>query len=140
MTTELTIGKVAKQAGVNIQTVRYYERQRLLMPDGHRESGYRLYTGEAVKKLRFIKNAQELGFTLKEIKGLLRLRVSHRNRCDNVKKKAEAKLQNVQQKIKSLKALENVLLKLIRACRNRSTTGHCPIIKSLDVNQGRKKI
>lgn len=140
MGTELTIGKVARQAGVNIQTVRYYERQRLLMPDGHRESGYRLYTGEAVKKLRFIKNAQELGFTLKEIEGLLRLRVSQRARCGDVKRRAEAKLQNVRRKIGGLRALENVLLKLIRACRNRSTTDNCPILKSLEAKTGRKKI
>lgn len=135
METELTIGKVAKQAGVNIQTVRYYERRSLLMPNGHRDSGYRLYDEEAIKKIRFIKNAQDLGFTLKEIAGLLRLRVSHRARCGDVKRKAEAKLLSVKGKLQALKALEKTLLDLIKTCRSQATTGNCPILKSLEIEK-----
>lgn len=132
MSDHLTIGKVARQAGVNIQTVRYYERRELLAPDGHRDSGYRLYTPEAVQKLRFIKNAQELGFTLKEIAGLLRLRVSHRARCEDIKKKAQKKLSGVQKKIKALNSMRRVLEGLIRTCHNRGTTENCPILRSLE--------
>jgi len=88
METQWTIGKVAKKARVNIQTVRFYERRGLVSPDGHRDSGYRLYEPEAARKIRFIKNAQELGFSLKEIDGLLRLRVGRRVQCASVKKKA----------------------------------------------------
>ena len=105
----LTIGKVARQAGVNIETLRYYERRGLLVPDGRRESGYRLYTPAAAQRVRFIKSAQQLGFTLNEIVALLRLRVSHKASCGAVKRKAEEKLQNVRNKIAGLKALERVL-------------------------------
>ena len=139
MSGELTIGKVARQAGVNIQTIRYYERERLLMPSGRRESGYRLYTSEAVQRIRFIKSAQQLGFTLKEIVGLLRLRVSHQGSCGTVKRKAEGKLQDVQTKIAGLKALERILKDLINTCRSGAATEACPILKSLDLNGGIKR-
>jgi MerR family mercuric resistance operon transcriptional regulator/MerR family gold-responsive transcriptional activator of gol and ges genes len=130
----LTIGKVARQAGVNIETLRYYERRGLLVPDDHRESGYRLYTPEAVNRIRFIKSAQQLGFTLNEIVALLRLRVSHKASCRTVKRKAEEKLQNIRNKIAGLKALERVLKDLIRRCRTGATTEACPIMKSLDLS------
>lgn len=135
MKTELTIGKVARQAGVNIQTVRYYERRGLLVPNGHRDSGYRLYDDEAVQKIRFIKNAQALGFTLKEIAGLLRLRVNRSARCKTVKRKAESKLADVKTKIAQLKSMERVLEALIHTCRRKGTTGSCPILKSLEVKR-----
>lgn len=139
MTEKMTIGSLAKRSGVNVQTVRYYERRRLLSPDSRRESGYRLYGDEALKKIRFIKNAQALGFTLVEISKLLQLRVSHRAHCRDVKSRALAKLKDVQAKIASLKALERTLLGLIRACQSRATTDQCPILKSLEIEKGRKK-
>lgn len=129
----LMIGAVAKAAGVNIQTVRYYERRRLLLPSDHRSSGYRLYTDDAILKLRFIKKAQELGFTLNEITGLLKLQVSPRSRCSEVKKKAEAKLDDVQDKIRGLRAIESVLLDLIKSCRKNASTERCPILRTLEV-------
>ncbi|MBI4370521.1 MAG: heavy metal-responsive transcriptional regulator [Elusimicrobia bacterium] len=135
METQWTIGKVAKQAGVNIQTVRFYERRGLVSPDGHRDSGYRLYEPEAAQKIRFIKNAQRLGFTLDEVAGLLRLRVSHRARCEDVKKKAQKKLIAVKEKIEALNSMRNVLEGLIRTCRNKGTTEKCPILGCLEGNQ-----
>jgi len=132
MTAELTIGKVAQQAKVNIQTLRYYERRGLLQPDDRLNSGYRLYGDNAVQKVRFIKNAQRLGFTLEEISGLLRLRVSDRARCTDVRRKAEIKLVDVHQKIDALRALEQTLNRLVRSCRSQSTTDSCPILKSLE--------
>ena len=84
MAQEMTIGKLAKEVGVTIDTVRYYERLRLLTPTDRRPSGYRLYDGEALKRLRFIRNAQALGFTLHEIRELLNLRVSSIARCGDV--------------------------------------------------------
>ena len=140
MGAELTIGRVATQAGVNIQTIRYYERRGLLIPDGRRESGYRFYDEEAIRKLRFIKNAQELGFTLREISGLLRLRVSHRARCGDVKRKAEAKLRDVRAKIAGLKAMDRVLRNLVKTCRNQATTEHCPILKSMDIGKRKRNL
>lgn len=132
MNATLTIGRLAKEAGVNIDTVRYYERRGLLSPDGYRESGYRLCDPEAARKLRFIKNAQELGFTLDEIAGLLRLRVSKGVRCENVKKKARAKLESVEEKIARLEAIRKVLKDLIRVCHSERTTEHCPILRSME--------
>lgn len=134
----LTIGKVAKQAGVNIQTLRYYERRGLLSPHHRKDSlfgenGYRLYSDETVKKIQFIKKAQELGFTLKEIIGLLRLRVSSAAKCGDVKRKAETKLRDVRAKVQSLKAMEKTLLNLVKTCRSQRTTGHCPILRSLEI-------
>ena len=137
MATQWTIGKVAKGAGVNIQTVRFYERRGLVNPDGHRDSGYRLYEPEAAQKIRFIKNAQQLGFSLKEIAGLLRLRVSRRIQCVSVKKKAQAKLEYVREKIVGLQALERVLRALIGTCQSQATTNSCPILKSLELGKKR---
>lgn len=136
MDKELTIGRVARQAGVNIQTVRYYERRGLLLPDSHRDSGYRLYGEEAVRKLLFIGNAQELGFSLDEIARLLRLRVGRTIRCGKVKKQAQARLDIVQGKIAGLRAMERVLQRLIRTCSAKATTNRCPILESLE--DGRK--
>lgn len=132
MDKKLTIGRVAKQAGVNIQTVRYYERRGLLPPDGRRESGYRLYTKEAVKKLRFIRNAQSLGFSLDEIARLLHLRVGRMVQCGKIKKQAQERLRIVQDKLAGLRAMEKVLNRLIRTCAARGTTDHCPILESLE--------
>ncbi|OGH56457.1 MAG: hypothetical protein A3G34_12370 [Candidatus Lindowbacteria bacterium RIFCSPLOWO2_12_FULL_62_27] len=132
----LKIGEVAKEAGVNIQTVRYYERRGILIPAERMESGYRLYTPEAVRKLRFIKNAQTLGFTLAEMSALLKLRVSNSN-CDEVLKKAGEKLRQVEDKISTLNALRGTLERLIRDCRCRRKTDPCPVLRSLDTLGGR---
>lgn len=132
MIEQSTIGQVAKRARVNVQTVLYYERRGLLRPDGRRDSGYRFYGPEAARKIRFIKNAQELGFTLEEISGLLRLRVGNRSRCSDVRKKAQKKLGQVDDRIAGLKAIRRALMGLVRTCRSRGTTDSCPILKSLE--------
>jgi DNA-binding transcriptional MerR regulator len=141
---KITIGKVAKLAGVNIQTIRFYERKGLVPAIGRKgsdmvHSGYRIYNEDAVRKIQFIKNAQRLGFTLKEIASLLNLRVSQRGKCGSVKRKAEIKLKEVQEKMVSLKALEKALLSLIRACHSQAPTESCPILKSLEMKNGRNK-
>ena len=87
MAAQLTIGQLARIVGVNVQTVRYYERLNLLAPSARRPSGYRLYSHEEERRLRFIKNAQALGFTLREIAELLALRVGSTARCGDVQKK-----------------------------------------------------
>lgn len=135
MDANLTIGKVAKRAGVNIQTVRYYERRGILSPDGRRDSGYRLYADDAIRKIRFIKNAQELGFTLKEIDRLLRLSVGKAARCEDVRKKAEKHLKDVQGKVEHLKSIEKILGELIRTCLKKGRTDPCPILRSLEVSE-----
>jgi len=128
----LTVGKIARQARVNLQTVLYYERRRLLSPARRSDSGYRLYAPEAVRVIRFIKNAQTLGFSLDEIAKLLRLRVSSRSRCEPVKRQAQARLELVQGKIMGLRAMERTLLCLLKTCAARGTTDSCPILESLE--------
>jgi MerR family mercuric resistance operon transcriptional regulator/MerR family gold-responsive transcriptional activator of gol and ges genes len=132
MSVHLTIGRLAKAVGVNIQTVRYYERLKLLEPTDRKPSGYRLYDGASLKRLRFIKNAQALGFTLHEIAELLNLRVSSIARCGDVQRKAQDKLAQVAAKIRDLRALDRALRRLIRACRSGQPTDRCPILRSLE--------
>ena len=132
MAAQLTIGQLARKVRVNVQTVRYYERLNLLAPSARRPSGYRLYGHEEERRLRFIKNAQALGFTLREIAELLALRVGSTARCGDVQKKARAKLVQVASKVDDLQALARALNSLIRACRVGRPTGHCPILMSLE--------
>lgn len=132
MAAQLTIGQLARIVGVNVQTVRYYERLNLLNPLTRRPSGYRLYSHEEERRLRFIKNAQALGFTLREIAELLALRVASTARCGEVLKRAQAKLVQVASKVDDLQALARALNSLIRACRVGQPTGHCPILMSLE--------
>ena len=136
MDSQLTIGQLAKSAGVHIQTVRYYERLHLLGPAARASSGYRLYGPEEERRLRFIKNAQALGFTLREIDELLNLRVSSRARCGDVQRKAKEKLQCVEAKARDLRALARALERLIQTCRAGQPTDHCPILKSLEKEKG----
>ena len=132
MTTEWTIGQLAKAVDVNVQTVRYYERLKLLSPSARRPSGYRVYGEEEERRLRFIKNAQALGFTLHEIRELLDLRVSSKARCSDVQWKAETKLRHVEAKVRDLRALARSLRKLIRTCRAGQSTDRCSILTSLE--------
>lgn len=141
MTAELTIGRVAKEVGVNIQTIRYYERLSLLKPTARRPSGYRLYGDEEIRRLRFIKNAQALGFTLHEITELLNLRVRSSARCGAVQRKAQAKLVQVERKVRDLQALARSLRCLVRDCQAGQPTNHCPILESLEQNgRGSRKV
>jgi len=132
MALELTIGQLAKMASVNVQTVRYYERRNLLQPTDRKASGYRLYSDEALRRLRFIKNAQALGFTLREVTDLLNLRVSSVARCGTIQVKAQAKLRQVEAKTRDLLALSRALKSLIRTCRAGQPTDRCPILNRLD--------
>ncbi len=132
MGSDRTIGRLAKTAGVNVQTVRYYERRKLLPPTSRMPSGYRLYSDEALRRLRFIRNAQALGFTLREIAELLNLRVSSAARCGDVKRKAQAKLAGVEEKARDLKALARALRSLTEACQTGQPTDRCPILNALE--------
>ncbi|NJN70021.1 MAG: heavy metal-responsive transcriptional regulator [Nitrospira sp.] len=132
MAMERTIGRLAKVVGVNVQTMRYYERLNLLGPTGRKPSGYRLYGPNEERRLQFIKNAQSLGFTLHEIAELLNLRVSSTARCGDVQRRAQAKLKQVVAKLRDLHALAQALHRLIQSCRARQPTAHCPILTSLE--------
>ena len=124
----LTISRVASAAGVNIETVRYYQRRGLVKEPPKPRQGYRIYTPETVDRLRFIKRSQELGFTLVEIKNLLSLGDGH---CRETRNLAEKKLTLIQGRIRDLKAMEGVLGKLVRACDRHGDVPGCPIIETL---------
>lgn len=127
----LTIGQVAQAAAVNIQTIRYYERRGLFPKPPRTPAGYRQYGQDAVDRIRFIKHAQELGFTLQEIQELLALRVQHGAACDAVERKTRAKLAVVEQKIRGLERMRRTLQQLVRACIARRPTDDCPILEAL---------
>lgn len=135
MNDHFTVGQVAKQAGVNLQTVLYYERRGLISAR-RAESGYRIFGADAVRMIRFIKNAQALGFTLEEIKGLLRLRVGQSARCAEVRQRAERHMRDVEAKIEALAAMRSALSRLVTSCRRRRTTPQCPILEALETQGG----
>ncbi len=128
----LTIGQVARSAGVGVETVRFYERQGLLQEPARKESGYRQYPEDVVARLGFIKRAKELGFSLKEIKDLLALRVDPETTCGEVKRRAEAKIADVEEKIQALQRIKKALVRLTAVCRGRGPTSECPILEALD--------
>jgi MerR family mercuric resistance operon transcriptional regulator len=129
----LTIGKLAKEAGVNLETVRYYERRGLLpKPPRSTSSGYRQFPEDAARRLRFIRRAQELGFSLKEVGELLSLRVSRRTTSAAIRARAEAKVADIQEKIRSLESMKKTLQKLTKVCDGCAPLAECPILDSLD--------
>jgi MerR family mercuric resistance operon transcriptional regulator len=132
---QLTTSEVARRGGVNLETIRYYERRGLLPRPPRTASGYRVFAPEAVRRLRFVRRAQALGFSLKEIKELLSLRAAPRTRCPDVRKRAEAKLAEVDAKIRSLAAMRKALEQLIAACTGQGPARDCPILESLDLEE-----
>ena len=124
------IGQLARKAGVNIQTIRYYERRGLLAPAARRESGYREFAPGDVERLRFIKRAQALGFTLEEIAELLDLRIEGVDPCVDVKDRTQSKLQEVDTKIRQLRRIRKALAELVSACEAQSPTIDCPILSA----------
>ncbi len=137
---EYTIGILADLAEVNTQTVHYYERRRLLFPVKRTLAGYRLYNKNSLKQLLFIRRAKELGFTLEEIKGLLKLNIDSAGSCDSAKQEVVEKLRKVEKKIKDLGSLRTILNELLKSCDKRSPTETCPILKGIEVDlPGREK-
>ncbi|MEO5922228.1 MAG: heavy metal-responsive transcriptional regulator [Bryobacteraceae bacterium] len=130
--TNLKIGEVAAQAHVNLQTIRYYERENLLPKPARLPSGYRVYTPDAVRRVRFIKRAQELGFTLAEIRELLALRVDRKRDRSDVRQIAAEKVADIERKILSLTAMKNALVGLTDHCSGHGPASECPILESLD--------
>ncbi|MGH8584062.1 MAG: Hg(II)-responsive transcriptional regulator [Gammaproteobacteria bacterium] len=125
----LTIGRLAAAAGVNLETIRYYQRRGLLEEPGKPPGGYRHYPADAVKRLRFIKRAQALGFTLEEITGLLRLEGA--DCCADTRALATRKLSVIEAKIADLDAMRSALAGLVRACDSGDGRATCPIIQGL---------
>jgi len=134
----LTIGRVARSAGLAIDTVRYYEREGLLQKPGRTPSGYRQYSPDAVKRLQFIRQAKELGFTLSEIRELLTLKVAPGKSCADVRAHAEAKIADVEQRIAQLNRMKRALTKLATACSGRGPTSTCPILEAMEAHELRQ--
>ncbi|MGQ0640862.1 MAG: heavy metal-responsive transcriptional regulator, partial [Gemmatimonadaceae bacterium] len=123
---DLTIGQIAAAGNVNIETIRYYERRGLLPPNSRSPSGYRLYSTDSVKRLRFIRHAQDLGYTLAEIQELLALRVRNGASCKAVAHKTRNKINVVEQRIRDLQRMKSTLERLAAACDARRPTEQCP--------------
>jgi MerR family transcriptional regulator, copper efflux regulator len=126
-----TIGSVAREAGVRIETIRFYEREGLIGKPPRTPSGYRQYPEEVIERIRFIQRAKDLGFSLAEIRELLALRVRSESECDDVRHRAEAKIADIAAKIRDLDAMRRVLSELTRACMTGSHTDDCPILECL---------
>ena len=128
----LKIGEVAKRSDVGIETIRYYERQGLLAEPDRRPSGYRQYDESVVSRLQFIRRAKELGFTLSEIKELLGLWFDVNTKCVHVRQRAERKVNDIEDKIRSLQRMKRSLKKIVSQCENRDTVNECPLWLGLD--------
>jgi MerR family mercuric resistance operon transcriptional regulator len=128
----VTIGQLAKAAGVNVQTVRYYERIRLIPKPTTTSSGYRQYTKQDLSRLRFIRRAQELGFSLRDIHQLLTLRVDRNRGCSEVKYMAESVLATLNRRVEQLQQLAEALRELADQCRGRGPVGECPILDFIE--------
>jgi MerR family transcriptional regulator, mercuric resistance operon regulatory protein len=126
---KLTIGRVATEGGVNVETIRYYQRRGLLEEPAKPVGGYRNYPKEIVKRIRFIKRAQALGFSLEEVAELLQLDVA--DACAKSCELADRKLAVIDQKIAGLTAMRRELAKLVARCNKKLRRGACPIIKAL---------
>src|SRR5579885_757236 len=128
----LRIGDVAERAGVKLQTIRYYEREGLLPRAPRLASGYRVFPDAAVRQVRFIKRAQELGFSLGEIRDLLSLRASAGANARDVHSRARAKIADIEDKIRSLQAMKDALSTLAGRCHGCGPLSDCPILDALD--------
>ncbi len=125
------IGEAAEKADVHKETLRYYERRGLIPEPERRRSGYRIFTDEHIERIRFIKRAQELGFTLKEIEDLLTLRVDENTTCADVRDRADTKLAEVKEKIAELQQIKNALQHLTTLCQGEGPTSECPILDAM---------
>ena len=130
--TAMRIGEVAERADVNVQTLRYYERRGLLPPPRRRPSGYREYPLDTVRLVRFIRRAQELGFTLRDIQELIDLRQNRTKSRSQVRALAVAKVTDIAARVRRLNAMKRALEELVNACRCDGASRECPIIEALD--------
>jgi MerR family transcriptional regulator, copper efflux regulator len=128
----MRIGEVAIAAAVNIQTLRYYERVGLIPEPARRASGYRAYDGESVRRVRFIKRAQDLGFTLGEIADLLTLREQSGIACEQVEARASATRRRIDEKVRDLEAMRQALSEYVTTCQTRRPVDECPLLRALD--------
>ena len=133
--TMLNIGDVARQGGVTVEALRYYEKAGLIAAPDRDANGYRRYETDAVRHIRFIKRAQELGFTLKNIKDLLSLKGDPGASCCDVRERAEDKVRDMDQKIATLAKMRAVLSTWVEECRGAGPVSECPILDALGTEE-----
>lgn len=129
-------GQVAQRAGVNLQTVRYYERRGLLREPPRRESGYREYGQDSVQAVRFIKRAQQLGFSLAEVEQLLHLAVGGPEACEAAQVVAKHRIDELDQRIADLQAMRAALDRLLQTCTRSRAERECPLLHTLEHSRG----
>lgn len=134
-TRTLSIGEVARAAGVGVETVRFYEKSDLIGRPARTESGYRQYRPEVVREVQFIRAAKGLGFTLNEIRELLSLRVTKGKACTAVRRRALEKMAAVDAKVAELRRVRDALSELVAACASSESSSSCALLDALD-NQG----
>jgi MerR family mercuric resistance operon transcriptional regulator len=132
----LTIGKLAQKSNVTVETIRHYQRKKLLSEPEKPANGFRQYPIETIARIRFIKHAQQSGFSLKEISELLSLDDNH---CSDVQKIAEQKLQKIDEQINSLTIIRNILDTLVQGCHSNSSEKRCSLIKSISDKSNEKE-
>jgi len=135
---EMTIGAVAKAAGVGVETVRFYERKKLIGQPARPLGGIRRYDRQSVQRIRFIKQAQELGFTLAEVMQLLELRLDPTRNCAEVKAEAEAKICDIDSKVESLRTMRAALVEITRSCVGDGPTSECPILDAIEESASKR--
>lgn len=135
----ISIGQLAKAVGVGVETVRFYERKGLLDAPARKDSGYRQYDDEAVERLRFIRRAQQVGFTLKEIQDLLGLRDDPDARRADIRDRAAGKIADIDAKVRDLLAMRESLVNLLESCEGDGPASGCPIITAFEDSDRSKK-
>jgi MerR family mercuric resistance operon transcriptional regulator len=128
----LRIGEVANKSHVGVETVRFYEREGLIALPKRNVSGYRQYSESAIKQIQFIQHAKTLGFSLKEIRELIKLKSTRDTRCKSIKSTAKAKIADIQEKIDALKRMKMALEPLVAQCKSSDPISDCPILNALD--------
>lgn len=132
----MQIGTLANEAGVGVETIRFYERKGLIArPPRPRDGGFRSYPSETVDRIRFIRHAQELGFSLKEAGELLSLRADPSTECTDVREQARVKLEEVNQKVAHLQKIAAALRDLIAACPGKGALQECSILTALSIQE-----
>jgi MerR family transcriptional regulator, mercuric resistance operon regulatory protein len=132
----LPIGELSKQSGVNIETIRYYERVKMLAPPPRTDSGRRVYHSTDLRILVFIRRSRELGFSLDEIRALLRLGGPEKASCREVREIAAHHLEDIRARLVDLKKLERLLAKTVARCSGRMAPD-CPVLDILDIERSR---
>jgi MerR family copper efflux transcriptional regulator len=127
----LTIGKVAARTGLGIDTIRFYEKEGLIPEPARRPSGFRDYDPDVLERLRFIRQAKALGFSLKEIADLLALRVDDKRTCEEVYRRTSEKIADIETRIRDLERIKAALANMAAACHGKGLQGECPILEAL---------